>query len=149
MTDSPEKEFVNNPVDLAPSERTENNNFAQTAEEFMPPGAKGKESHIDRTLTWHEHVYRKLTQKPTPHYIENILGFPSKSCASDSDKLKVNPASSPAASEVVPKITITMQDLNEPLNLSVRPGAKTRVKSSKGESMRLFVNVHLISRIHF
>lgn len=27
------------------------------------------------TLFWHEHVYKNLAPKPTPHYIENILGI--------------------------------------------------------------------------
>lgn len=27
------------------------------------------------TLFWHDHVYKNLAPKPTPHYIENILGI--------------------------------------------------------------------------
>lgn len=70
---------------------------------------------LNRTLTWHEHVYRKLSGRPTPHYIENILGL-------QEEKKKT-----PEHQETVP-----VSDMNEPLNLSIKSDLKVRSKTVKG-----------------
>lgn len=93
--------------------------------------------HCDsRTLSWHEHVYRKLTTRPTPHFIENILGIQSKpSKCNDVEttltKTKMPTISASHAADCTPKL-LSSQDINEPLNLSIRSD-KVRPKTlSKG-----------------
>lgn len=73
---------------------------------------------FNRTLTWHEHVYRKLSGRPTPHYIENILGL-------QEEKI-------PQPQEPVPTICSAVPDMNEPLNLSIKSDLKVRSKTVKG-----------------
>lgn len=48
------------------------------------------------TLFWHKHVYKKLASKPTPHYIENILGIPKTAPVQSAE-----PALSPKVSEFI------------------------------------------------
>lgn len=87
-------------------------------------------------LSWHEHVYRRLTNKPTPHYIENILGLQGKSAGQLQQDTTmtdhVTPPDSPqnSFSNVQPP-TVT-SDVNEPLNLSVKNELKVRTKTVKG-----------------
>ncbi|XP_030748787.1 transcription factor LBX1 [Sitophilus oryzae] len=71
-------------------------------------------------FSWHEHVYRRLTTKPTPHYIENILGLAN-----------VSPPASPNS----PALTTDL-DINEPLNLSVKTEQKVRTRSAKESATR-------------
>lgn len=87
-------------------------------------------------LSWHEHVYRRLTNKPTPHYIENILGLQGKSAGQLQQDTTmtghVTPPDSPQNSfSNVQPATVT-SDVNEPLNLSVKNELKVRTKTVKG-----------------
>lgn len=74
---------------------------------------------FNRTLTWHEHVYRKLSGRPTPHYIENILGLQEEK-------------KTPEPQEPVPTICSAVPDMNEPLNLSIKSDLKVHAKTVKG-----------------
>ncbi|CAH1979322.1 unnamed protein product [Acanthoscelides obtectus] len=74
-------------------------------------------------LSWHEHVYRKLNNKPTPHYIENILGLHKSDSETEMNK-KVE--GSETCTEQ-PGVT----DVNEPLNLSVKSQIKVRTRNPK------------------
>lgn len=56
--------------------------YFQTVTANNATGGDHQQNH--RTIFWHEHVYNKLTPKPTPHYIENILGIQSSSPRSSS-----------------------------------------------------------------
>lgn len=85
----------------------------------------------NRTLSWHEHVYRKLTAKPTPHYIENILGLQDKA-AGEPQEYKGRMADGPGVEHPHPKMTSSVPELNEPLNLSIRSDLKIRAKTVKG-----------------
>lgn len=78
-----------------------------------------EDSLFNRTLTWHEHVYIKVSGRPTPHYIENILGL-------QKEKSNAEPQ------EPVPTICSVVPDMNEPLNLSVKSDLKVRSKTVKG-----------------
>lgn len=90
-----------------------------------------RESFVNRTLSWHEHVYKKINNRPTPHYIENILGIQRTPADADSEKMPVK-ISTP--SETVPKMTGSVQETNEPLNLSIRNSdVKVRTKTVKGK----------------
>lgn len=91
-----------------------------------------KECLVNRTLSWHEHVYKKITNRPTPHYIENILGIQKQTCYNDTDSMTV---SKQTPTETLPKIVAPVQELNEPLNLSVRNSSdvKVRTKTVKGK----------------
>lgn len=87
---------------------------------------------VNRTWTWHEHVYRKLNSKPTPHYIENILGLQTKPSSDPQDLKSRMIAETPVAQDSLPKITPSVPELNEPLNLSIRSDLKVRSKTMKG-----------------
>ncbi|KAF7274390.1 hypothetical protein GWI33_012935 [Rhynchophorus ferrugineus] len=77
-------------------------------------------ARFDR-FSWHEHVYRRLTTKPTPHYIENILGLAN-----------VTPPVSPLQNyPPAPPVSGVEMEVNEPLNLSVRTDQKTRTRNTK------------------
>lgn len=104
-----------------------------------------QESCVNRTLSWHEHVYRKLTNKPTPHYIENILGLQNNKCGQfidTQDTMKTNVIS---VSEHVTqhdnfsKIPPSVTEINEPLNLSVKSELKIRTKTVKGLLINLVI----------
>lgn len=108
-----------------------------------------QESCGNRTLSWHEHVYRKLTNKPTPHYIENILGIQNNKSGQfidTEDTMKTNILS---VSEHVTqhdnfsKIPPSVTEINEPLNLSVKSELKIRTKTVKG------LLIHLITLLLF
>ncbi|KAB0801368.1 hypothetical protein PPYR_05722 [Photinus pyralis] len=91
------------------------------------------------TLSWHEHVYRKLTTRPTPHFIENILGIQSISpkCNNGEEtanKSKMSFISASRVSDSVPKLAAT-HELNEPLNLSIRSD-KVRAKTIGKDCVR-------------
>lgn len=90
---------------------------------------KGDENAF-MTFTWHEHVYRKLTAKPTPHYIENILGLQG---SQPLDSEMENMCFSGVQKDNLAKVQSNLTDTNEPLNLSIRTGAKVKTKISKGE----------------
>lgn len=98
--------------------------------------ALNNEQCDSRTLSWHEHVYRKLTTRPTPHFIENILGIQTKSSKCSDAEETLNTSKMPVVSgslmmDSVGKL-VPPQELNEPLNLSIRSD-KVRPKSnSKG-----------------
>lgn len=89
-----------------------------------------EDSLLNRTLTWHEHVYRKLSGRPTPHYIENILGLQEEKKAAEPQ-------------EPLPTICSTVPDMNEPLNLSVKSDLKVRSKTIKGGCFHWKVNTIL------
>ncbi|CAH1153534.1 unnamed protein product, partial [Phaedon cochleariae] len=72
-------------------------------------------------LSWHEHVYRRLSTKPTPHYIENILGLPNRSAGQYCQDSREDLAMTAVPADVV----------NEPLNLSVKNHQKVRTKTPK------------------
>lgn len=87
----------------------------------------------NRTLSWHEHVYRKLTAKPTPHYIENILGLQEKTASEPQEcKMRTVADITPVVQHPHPKISSSVPELNEPLNLSIRSDFKIRAKTIKG-----------------
>lgn len=77
-------------------------------------------------FSWHEHVYRRLTNKPTPHYIENILGLP-----------KVTTHSQPQNNY---KRSLSDFEINEPLNLSVKSEPTVRTKCAKGKCFHIIVS---------
>lgn len=84
------------------------------------------------TFTWHEHVYRRLTTKPTPHYIENILGIHGdKALDTNSDVEMNNLCLSAVSEDTFAKVQSNVTDTNEPLNLSIRSSAKVKTKVSK------------------
>lgn len=84
-------------------------------------------------LTWHEHVYKRLPSKPTPHYIENILGLQKTSADQFQDNKEQNMSSQVAAQNSYPSQTVTITpDVNEPLNLSVKNHSKGRTKNPRG-----------------
>ncbi|XP_066248739.1 homeobox protein Hox-A4-like [Euwallacea similis] len=66
-------------------------------------------------FSWHEHVYRKLSNKPTPHYIENILGLGNGNSQSENTFCR----------------TMVNLEVNEPLNLSVKSELTIRTKCVK------------------
>ncbi|XP_060537375.1 hematopoietically-expressed homeobox protein hhex-like [Cylas formicarius] len=70
--------------------------------------------------SWHEHVYRRLTNKPTPHYIENILGLANGT-----------PAIPPQNDYPNLQAVHGEFETNEPLNLSVKSEPKVRTKCPK------------------
>ncbi|XP_017782297.1 PREDICTED: homeobox protein Hox-A4-like [Nicrophorus vespilloides] len=83
-----------------------------------------KESDAGQDLfCWHEHVYRKLNTRPTPHYIENILGIGDPEA---SDNMTVS-----EFTEGQIKV-----DINEPLNLSTKCNNRLRTKALDKESTR-------------
>nr|CAI5842285.1 unnamed protein product [Callosobruchus analis] len=61
--------------------------------------------------SWLKHVYRKLKNKPTPHYIENILGLHKSDSEPETHK---NVTKHPETFTAQPAVT----EVNEPLNLS-------------------------------
>lgn len=81
-----------------------------------------------RTFSWHEHVYRKLTTRPTPHYIENILGI-SKKTSGEQEPIVHKQVIDVDNFQVITNVP----DLNEPLNLSIRSDLKVRMKNVKGK----------------
>ncbi|XP_056645656.1 homeobox protein ceh-30 [Diorhabda sublineata] len=83
-------------------------------------------------LSWHEHVYRRLSSKPTPHYIENILGLKSEQC--DNQDNMIGNFSPPKVSYPVQQ-TVTA-DINEPLNLCVKSQIKIRAKTVKDSTKK-------------
>ena len=96
-----------------------------------------KEFCANRTLSWHEHVYKKLTNKPTPHLIENILGiqnrphqFKEVQDLPKSNRMTVSAPVSPQ--DKFPKLEPSVNEVNEPLNLSIRSDLKVRTKTVKG-----------------
>ncbi|XP_044766000.1 homeobox protein HMX3 [Coccinella septempunctata] len=84
------------------------------------------------TFSWHEHVYRRLTSKPTPHYIENILGLqcdkPLNSVDSEMENMCLI---SGVSKDNLAKVQSNVTDINEPLNLSIRSSIKVKTKVSK------------------
>lgn len=125
-------------VDLTPEDRNnlETRSPASVSVKSEPDLSNSvvnnKECLVNRTLSWHEHVYKKLTNRPTPHYIENILGIQKQSCYNDTDSMTINKET---PTETLPKIVAPVQELNEPLNLSVRNNSdvKVRTKTVKGK----------------
>ncbi|CAH1377944.1 unnamed protein product [Tenebrio molitor] len=105
------------------------------APKIEPDGGVIKEFCGNRTLSWHEHVYKKLTNKPTPHLIENILGIQNKSNqfkeVQDLPKTNRMTVSAPVSpQENFPKLQPSVE-VNEPLNLSIRSDLKVRTKTVK------------------
>lgn len=100
--------------------------------------AQQKMNNLSLGLSWHEHVYRPLSNRPTPHFIENILGIQNSSKCTDVEgtltKSKMPIISDSLVSDCVPKL-VSSQDLNEPLNLSIR-SEKVRPKTNCKESVR-------------
>ncbi|KAL3289885.1 hypothetical protein HHI36_023275 [Cryptolaemus montrouzieri] len=89
-----------------------------------------------KTLTWHEHVYRRLTSKPTPHYIENILGIQcEKSSETDEHELKNMCLAENSDSFAKDQSSLT-DAINEPLNLSIRNNAKVKTKTGRESSRK-------------
>ncbi|KAJ8986276.1 hypothetical protein NQ317_009986 [Molorchus minor] len=91
-------------------------------------------------FSWHEHVYRKLSNKPTPHYIENILGLQSKSSQDNQQDnnmiVHVTPPVSPQSTfSNIPPVVPT-SEVNEPLNLSVKNEHRVRTKTVKDSSKK-------------
>lgn len=137
MTDSSEKISKDSVTELVSIERVQENNSninntssSNTVEQDTSI-VKNKDILVNRTYSWHEHVYRKLTNKPTPHYIENILGLQNKtnSCDNSADTTnKRMTICSPNHPDL--KTVNTPQDSNEPLNLSVRSETKVRLKAT-------------------
>ncbi|XP_050497400.1 homeobox protein Hox-A4-like [Diabrotica virgifera virgifera] len=80
-------------------------------------------------FSWHEHVYRRLNNKPTPHYIENILGLKSEQCEEQDDMI---------ANVTNPPINypVMTAESNEPLNLSVKNQLKIRTKTAKDSTKK-------------
>lgn len=122
-------------VDLTPEDRNhETRSPASVSAKSEPDlsNSVNKESLVNRTLSWHEHVYKKITNRPTPHYIENILGIQKQTCCNDeSENMTVNNTN---PIETLPKIVAPVQELNEPLNLSIRNSdVKVRTKTVKGK----------------
>ncbi|XP_022901320.1 homeobox protein Nkx-6.3-like [Onthophagus taurus] len=121
MTDSPEKEEKLHAIGVSSE----------------PDGDGDVRSKDDacRTLTWHEHVYKKLTNKPTPHYIENILGLQSKTTCQGEDNCRktVSLTETPQDDSTEPK-----EEVNEPLNLSIKTDAPAtkRTKSCNKDVTR-------------
>lgn len=72
-------------------------------------------------FSWHEHVYKKLNNKPTPHYIENILGLGNLNSQTHAQN-SYNNHRAMNNSEVI-----------EPLNLSVKCEATIITKVPKGK----------------
>ncbi|CAH0561942.1 unnamed protein product, partial [Brassicogethes aeneus] len=98
---------------------------------------------LPRPLSWHEHVYRKLTNKPTPHYIENILGIQNNDTQESNSviaqKMTCTSATSSPHQEAFPKIIHPAETANEPLNLSVRSASgdcKINLKTAKESRKR-------------
>ncbi|KAK5639359.1 hypothetical protein RI129_011851 [Pyrocoelia pectoralis] len=135
------------------SENSEQNNFESVSsenceqEDYSPRVSvtefhnnSSKNAQFDNgTLSWHEHVYRKLTTRPTPHFIENILGIQSipPKCNDGEETVNKSKMSLISASFVphgVPKLLPT-RELNEPLNLSIRSD-KVRAKTVGKDCVR-------------
>lgn len=102
---------------------------------------------VNRTFSWHEHVYRKLSNKPTPHYIENILDInkirsgKSSQCLDDLHIVKTNSVRNnliavsdgdSSTQNSFNKMQSAVTELIEPLNLSIRTDFKVRTKTAKG-----------------
>lgn len=124
-------------VDVLPEERNiDDRNSPESvsvkSEPDLTNSVNNKEIIVNRTLSWHEHVYKKITNRPTPHYIENILGIQKQTCLNDNESMTVNKTT--LTEETLPKIAAPVQELNEPLNLSIRNSdVKVRTKTVKGE----------------
>jgi hypothetical protein len=121
------------------------------APNIEPDGGVIKEFCGNRTLSWHEHVYKKLTNKPTPHLIENILGIQNKSNqfkeVQDLPKTNRMTVSAPVSpQENFPKLQPSVE-VNEPLNLSIRSDLKVRTKTVKGTSKSPTTNPIRINRL--
>lgn len=87
----------------------------------------------NRTYTWHEHVYRKLTGRPTPHYIENILGLQKTNTTTTTPPAPPPPPPHHQQhQEPVSANRSPVPDMNEPLNLSIKSDTKVRSKTVKG-----------------
>lgn len=105
----------------------ENEHLTSKSDESVEQDGKG-------AFSWHEHVYKKLTTRPTPHFIENILGLPGVKVASRTDKdgvrrvTKMNCVSVDVNSAGLARRSLTVGDLNEPLNLSIR-SEEVRIKT--------------------
>lgn len=78
-----------------------------------------------KSLSWHDHVYKKLNTGPTPHYIENILGL--KVC--DNNKEQTMTFSAIKHNNASYKV-----DLNEPLNLSIKCNSVTNTNFNNSNS---------------
>lgn len=106
-------------------------------------------------LSWHEHVYRRITHKPTPHYIENILGIQTpcnEALLTPDDCVGIGTTLSPVMPPTAdyPLLLTTHIDAvadmhyseseselpDLPLNLSIRAIDKIKTKTSKVESTR-------------
>lgn len=102
------------------------------------PNLLTREFNSSKSLSWHEHVYKKLTNKPTPHYIENILGIQSNKTSQLQD-LTLHKTNKMTVSETVltqdkfSKVHTSVTPVNEPLNLSIRSDLKVRSKILKGK----------------
>ncbi|KAH1023547.1 homeobox protein Hox-A4 [Dendroctonus ponderosae] len=79
-------------------------------------------------FSWHEHVYRKMSNKPTPHYIENILGLGSINSQSQTLNTRQNTYPN--------RCTVSNLEINEPLNLSVKSEPTVRTKCAKEPTTR-------------
>lgn len=91
------------------------------------------EEHVYNSFSWHEHVYRKLTTRPTPHYIENILGISMKTNSETDESLVKQRIVVNNIQENTNKIVASVQETNEPLNLSIKSDLKVRIKNVKGK----------------
>lgn len=100
--------------------------------------SEGSTSHFSgRTLSWHEHVYRKLNTRPTPHYIENILGL-SDNLSELDDVCDIERNGSMTVVSDFGDDSLKLE-LNEPLNLSIKCNNRVRTKTDKGTSYQIFV----------
>lgn len=86
---------------------------------------RAPETNNGTRLSWHEHVYRKVSGRPTPHYIENILGLHQ-----EGKEPTATTAANAATTIRAPAATAV--EMNEPLNLSIKSDLKVRPKTVKG-----------------
>ncbi|XP_018320572.1 hematopoietically-expressed homeobox protein hhex-like [Agrilus planipennis] len=121
---------------------------------LMEEDERQRIQELNRTYSWHEHVYRKVNARPTPHFIENILGIQTKRTTCPDDVLQKDDSSLlqgflPAE---VSKVTVAVQDANEPLNLSIKsdkPGPKTVHRDQPKKRKKLKLGEALIKKSTF
>ncbi|KAF5300959.1 hypothetical protein FQA39_LY10929 [Lamprigera yunnana] len=111
-------------------------NSSVSGQHYRLDSADNQEFHY-RTLSWHEHVYRKLSNKPTPHFIENILGIQNSSSQCNEVEQVLNIPKMPmiSATLVSDYVLHSPHEVNEPLNLSIRCD-KLRCKTNCKDSIR-------------
>lgn len=84
-------------------------------------------------FSWHEHVYKKLNNKPTPHYIENILGLGNLNAQNSYNNHRA----------------MNNSEVIEPLNLSVKCEATIITKVPKGKFLYFLLWKLLNMRIFY